>query len=85
MLSCSFKFHFKIEVILRKTLYSNFDFCVSCVFYCAGVLFAQAAAGSASSGAPGLSVSNAAVSGRVAPQQPQNTPTSTSTSNNPLS
>ncbi|KAM7388017.1 hypothetical protein PAMP_024221 [Pampus punctatissimus] len=48
-----------------------------------GVLFAQAAAGLASSG---VSVSNKVVSGRVAPtqqQQQQNTPTSTSS--NPLS
>ncbi|XP_018522993.1 AT-rich interactive domain-containing protein 3A isoform X2 [Lates calcarifer] len=51
-----------------------------------GVLFAQAAAGSASSAASGLSVSNKAVSGgRVVPQQQQHTPTSTSTSSNPLS
>ncbi|CAK6972151.1 AT-rich interactive domain-containing protein 3A [Scomber scombrus] len=49
-----------------------------------GVLFAQAAAGLASSGA---SVSNKVASGRVAPpqQQQQHTPTSTSTSSNPLS
>ncbi|XP_044217798.1 AT-rich interactive domain-containing protein 3A isoform X1 [Thunnus albacares] len=52
-----------------------------------GVLFAQAAAGLASSGA---SVSNKVVSARVAPpqqqqHQQQNTPTSTSTSSNPLS
>lgn len=50
-----------------------------------GVLFAQAAAGSALSGASGSSVSNKAVSSRVAPQQQQNTPTSTSTSSNSLS
>ncbi|XP_075944307.1 AT-rich interactive domain-containing protein 3A [Anarhichas minor] len=43
----------------------------------AGVLFAQAAAGSALSGAVGSSVSNKTVSSRVAPQQ-QHTPTSTS-------
>ncbi|XP_063747395.1 AT-rich interactive domain-containing protein 3A isoform X2 [Eleginops maclovinus] len=48
-----------------------------------GVLFAQAAAGAALSGAVGLSVSNKSVSSRVAPQQHQNTPTSTSS--NPLS
>ncbi|XP_071342129.1 AT-rich interactive domain-containing protein 3A [Trachinotus anak] len=50
-----------------------------------GVLFAQAAAGSASSGASGMSVSNSVVGGRVAPQQQENTPTSTSTSSNLLS
>ncbi|XP_022600161.1 AT-rich interactive domain-containing protein 3A [Seriola dumerili] len=50
-----------------------------------GVLFAQAAAGLASSGASGLSVSNSAISGRAAPQQQENTPTSISTSSNPLS
>ncbi|XP_042340084.1 AT-rich interactive domain-containing protein 3A isoform X2 [Plectropomus leopardus] len=51
-----------------------------------GVLFAQAAGGSALSGAPGSSVSNKAVSSRVVPQQQQqNTPTSTSASSNPLS
>ncbi|XP_023147404.2 AT-rich interactive domain-containing protein 3A [Amphiprion ocellaris] len=48
-----------------------------------GVLFAQAAAGSVSSGASASSISNKAVSSRVAPQQQQNTPTSTSS--NPLS
>ncbi|KAF0041978.1 hypothetical protein F2P81_005510 [Scophthalmus maximus] len=49
-----------------------------------GVLFAQAAAGLASSGVSGLSVSNATTGGRIAPQQQQqNTPTSNS--NNPLS
>ncbi|XP_070688492.1 AT-rich interactive domain-containing protein 3A [Pempheris klunzingeri] len=51
----------------------------------AGVLFAQAAAGSVLSGASGSSVSNKTVSSRVAPQQQQNTPTSTSTSSNLLS
>ncbi|XP_035509651.1 AT-rich interactive domain-containing protein 3A isoform X2 [Morone saxatilis] len=50
-----------------------------------GVLFAQAAAGSALSGASGSSASNKTVSGRVASQQQQNTPTSTSTSSNSLS
>ncbi|XP_074490775.1 AT-rich interactive domain-containing protein 3A isoform X2 [Sebastes fasciatus] len=51
-----------------------------------GVLFAQAAAGSALSGAVGSSASNKTVSSRVAPQQQQqNIPTSTSTSSNPLS
>ncbi|KAF3835269.1 hypothetical protein F7725_027827 [Dissostichus mawsoni] len=48
-----------------------------------GVLFAQAAAGAALSGAVGSSVSNKTVSSRVAPAQHQNTPTSTSS--NPLS
>ncbi|XP_034386960.1 AT-rich interactive domain-containing protein 3A [Cyclopterus lumpus] len=44
-----------------------------------GVLFAQASAGSALSGAVGSSVSNKTVSSRVAPhQQQQHTPTSTS-------
>ncbi|XP_029285306.1 AT-rich interactive domain-containing protein 3A [Cottoperca gobio] len=47
-----------------------------------GVLFAQAAAGSALSGGVGSSVSNKTVSSRVSPQQ-QNTPTSTFS--NPLS
>ncbi|XP_044056461.1 AT-rich interactive domain-containing protein 3A isoform X1 [Siniperca chuatsi] len=47
-----------------------------------GVLFAQTAAGS---GASGSSVSNKTVSSRIAPQQQQNTPTSTSTSSNSLS
>ncbi|XP_076582439.1 AT-rich interactive domain-containing protein 3A isoform X2 [Chaetodon auriga] len=50
-----------------------------------GVLFAQAAAGSALSSASGSSVSNKTVSSRAAPQQQQNTPTSTSTSSNSLS
>lgn len=48
-----------------------------------GVLFAQAAAGAALSGAVGSPVSNKTVSSRVAPAQHQNTPTSTSS--NPLS
>ncbi|XP_008404870.1 AT-rich interactive domain-containing protein 3A isoform X1 [Poecilia reticulata] len=49
-----------------------------------GVLFAQAAAGSASSGASVSSLSNKPVSSRIAPQQQQqNTPTSASS--NPLS
>ncbi|KAM7409636.1 hypothetical protein PAMA_001227 [Pampus argenteus] len=47
-----------------------------------GVLFAQAAAGLASSG---VSVSNKVVSGRVAPSQQQQQNTPTSTSSNPLS
>ncbi|XP_070817066.1 AT-rich interactive domain-containing protein 3A isoform X2 [Chaetodon trifascialis] len=50
-----------------------------------GVLFAQAAAGSALSSASGSSVSNKTVSSRAAPLQQQNTPTSTSTSSNSLS
>ncbi|XP_029987251.1 AT-rich interactive domain-containing protein 3A isoform X1 [Sphaeramia orbicularis] len=50
-----------------------------------GVLFAQAAAGSVSSSASGSSVSSKAVSSRIVSQQQQNTPTSTSSSSNPLS
>lgn len=72
----------------RHYLYSDLHFWPSCTFLCPGVLFAQAAAGSALSGASGSSLSNK--SRIVAPQQLQqqqqlNTPTSTSTSSNSLS
>lgn len=70
-----------------SVLQDLFNFYVS---FCLGVLFAQAAAGSASSGAStASSISNKPVSSRVAPQQQQlqqqQQITPTSTSSNPLS
>lgn len=70
----------------RCTLDFNSDWWFSfCPFSCLGVLFAQAAVGSASSGASVSSLSNKPVSSRIAPQQQQQQNTPTSASSNPLS